>query len=125
MIVTTRVIPIGAEETFFLLPFESDTEIIAHRVDRCLQVLHMPFTGTVLCRFEQVETTHARMAVRGKVERNGVAYIREHFISGRIDLRPQVFHRAKVAADQSGTEDIFSPEASDGIRYIIQVFSIG
>ena len=85
----------------------------------------MPFTGTVLCRFEQVETTHTRMAVRGKVERNGVAYIREHFISGRIDLRPQVLHWAKVAADQSGTEDIFSPEASDGIRYIVQVFSVG
>ena len=87
MVVAAGVIAVGAEKAFLLISFEGDAEIVTHRVDGCFQVLDKPFAGAVLGRFEQVQSAHARMAVGGEIECDGVAYVRKHFVAGRIDVR--------------------------------------
>ena len=76
---------------FLGIPLEGDAEVVCRAVDRCPHVLYEPAVAALRDSLEDIESAHADMTVRGKVECAVIADERKEFVAAGVDISAEVF----------------------------------
>ena len=104
---------------------EGHTEVVSRRVKRKLLVLYNPSPHGIGRCLENVESSHAWMAIGGEVKVAVGAEGGKHLIAWRVNWSSQVLHTSKAGRKDAYLPDVVAAESTWHIAHEVEPIAVG